>query len=166
MTITINQLQEHDLREKAAKSKNCLDWIPICNADCCRLFTLEINGISNEEMQTKIFKGEILTLRKICTKDQALYYKIHGVKYKHGLITIDTNIFRSITLNKKSKKFEFRRDCDWLIGTLCKEHDTGRKPEICKIYAETKPNKNKNIHVISKCLANYKEDGVRNEEYK
>ena len=126
-------------------TKSCLTQHPKCNAECCRSFDLVMpNDL------TKIQSGQTLSLYKPCTQDIAKYYKLHGARYAHGLLTVKLDKFK-VT----GQTITFYRDCDYLTkDLLCKHHGTSRQPNVCKSLDINKPlsEQPKNVAVTENCI--------------
>ncbi len=107
----------------------CKENLKICKAECCKQFTFHI---PNSFDKSSITIGGVVNFFKILTKDKIKYYKLHGCRYCHGLLTVPINDFtikdNSITIFNK---------CEGLTEDLeCKYHGTTDQPIICH-----KPNK-------------------------
>jgi len=99
------------------KANNCLDNLPICNASCCRSFSVIMPNDPKRGSTVRI---------PIRDMDSARYYKLHGVRVAHGLgfITV-RDYYRS------GERIVFRVVCQALgSDNHCMIHAT--KPLICK----------------------------------
>ncbi len=137
-------------KEEAVKAKNCNDWRHICNAECCKQFRM--NGIT----KSLEFKDGKFMIQIRLTPDLIKYYKLHGVGYKDGYAIIDPMDFKMSSVPGHDIII-FERPCDWLTEDgLCSEHDSGKKPHICKVFDETKRKGRAGMYASKNCLANYK----------
>lgn len=121
---------------------NCEKHLGICKAECCRTFSLNI------DIKTKYKKGDKIILKKSCTKDLELYYKLHGVKYNKGFISFTLDNF----IQEDYKLTIFYR-CHGLTNELkCKYHGTKIQPSICQ-YPNINHHKDlTNVEVTENCI--------------
>ena len=121
----------------------CADNLHICKAECCKEFSIVVKNNFAVPKQ-----GDTITFKRICTRDLAFYYHLHGAVYKHGLISVTLNDFRV----EGNIIFVLNR-CEALTDDLkCKYHGTDRQPKICH-----RPNFNERgdcngLHVTPNCL--------------
>lgn len=78
------------------------------------------------------------------------YYKIHGCVYQHGTLKIPLKKF---VIEEDDTHYLLKRDCDLLIGNLCKGHPFN-KPKICQELNENNPNPNEKFYITKNCLVN------------
>ena len=135
-----------DLKILAKNCNNCLDWNRICNANCCRTFTL--NKTDTEETEDQL----ILTNKQ--TKDMYFYLSVHG-----GRIEGDSVIFtkKDYVITRNPFQIVFNRKCNYLDeDTLkCIHHEDGKRPKVCKDFDET-TGVGPGSYAVPLCLAHYK----------
>lgn len=135
-----------DLKILAKNCHNCLDWISICNANCCRTFTLNRKDLKETE------ESLILTTKQ--TKDMYFYLEVHG-----GRIEGDQVIFtkKDFVLTGNPFQITFNRKCNYLDEeTLkCIHHEDGERPQVCKDFNEN-TGVGAGSYAVPLCLAHYK----------
>jgi len=108
---------------------DCKDWLSVCGAECCKQFVLKLPKSHNA---ADFKRGSKVSVFKICTQDKIRYYKIHGCRYEHGILSFELEDFEvcghELTVFKR---------CDYLNSELeCEAHGTFKQPTVCH-----KPNK-------------------------
>lgn len=99
---------------------NCLCHLNICNAECCREFSITLLR------RERLFKGKEISW--ICNDTDLLnYYALHGLTVKKNIVTVKLKEFIQTSNNVKI----FSR-CTALSETnLCTLHNTDKQPKIC-----------------------------------
>lgn len=141
--------KEQSLIVKAQHCNECIDWLDECKAECCSIISFDMN-----EYALSTYK-DVVTIRKICTPDQAWYYKLRGVKYAHGTLFFPKKRFIAI-----AGRCVYVRKCELLDDDYrCKGHPDN-KPKLCKMFTkdmvESGTAKKNGIFVTPLCLYKYK----------
>lgn len=125
---------------------DCLSWHKHCNAECCRMFRVAKLGL---------VRGGVMQIRMVLDQDRIWYYKLHGMKYAHGILYIPVEFIEE----QPDGSLLVRRKCDFLQDDLrCAGHPTN-KPRLCQRFtletarSDTSPAK---VHVTGNCLFRYK----------
>ena len=130
----------------------CLEWHSVCNAECCRQYTIE----TPREIGNACTKGDEIIINKPLNQDVAWYYKLHGARYVHGETHIKLDKF-AVTGNRLTV---FRK-CGALTDELkCKYHGTPQQPKICadpKVH-EPLSAQPSNVGVTPNCIIRFRED--------
>lgn len=131
--------------EAAMECNNCLCWHKYCNAECCRIIYV------NTEPDRLKKKGKYINIRALVSKDDAWYYKLHGVKYAHGLLRFP----KEHLINIDGTIVHYRK-CDYLQDDLkCKGYPDNR-PKLCKDFTEKDFTVNGKAQMTPNCLYKYK----------
>jgi hypothetical protein len=100
---------------------NCSDNLKKCNAECCRTYYISSKKIG------LLNNGDVIQIHKVLSSDMIRYYKLHGAKYSHGILTIRLGKF--VVFNDS---IMIKGDCEGLTPDLkCKYHGTPQQPKIC-----------------------------------
>lgn len=141
-------MNEEDVKRfaEAKKCDSCLQWHKYCNAECCKMLT--INGPKELlEGGAKYFSVNVGPME---SSDQ-IYYQLRDVEYTRGKLR-----FLKERCFMAGNKIIYWHPCKLLNGCLCSGHPN-RKPELCK--ALTKDNANlpgQKFLVTENCLFKYK----------
>ena len=119
-------MNDEIMRETAKSCKDCLGWLPICQAICCRGFILTKKG------GWKVKKGDIVRVGG--TKpNMKRYYELHGARVDRGILSVKLNDFEV-----NGELLDVLNKCSLLGDNLkCKGHPDDY-PQICKDYTEEK----------------------------
>lgn len=144
--------REQSLMVKAQRCNGCIDWLDECKAECCSIISFDM-----DEYVLQKLKG-MVTVKKICTPDQAWYYRLRGVKYAHGTLFFPQKRFIAI-----GGQCVYVRKCEMLDdGYRCRGHPDN-KPLLCKMFTEdlvaSGTAKKNGIYVTPSCLYRYKAMG-------
>lgn len=121
---------------------DCADHLSICQAECCKEFTLRDYPFKKE-----LVKGMIIRFYKACNKQGIRYYKLHGCNYAHGTISFALKEWAI-----RGKDLIIKNVCEGLTDDLqCKYHGTNKQPTMCQ-----KPNAKEHdnlidIDIVPKC---------------
>ena len=141
-----SNLVEHNLKKEAKNCNNCLGWLHNCNADCCRVFKMNIN-LLNEG------RDGVMWAKAIPDPEYIWYMRLHGVKMREGKMIFNLKDYK---IDVKDDEVYFYRPCNNLKNNLCIGHESGDKPKICKEFNENCGKDNSKWFVVPTCLANYK----------
>lgn len=106
------------------KCKGCLDWLPNCEAECCKMFQIILNNVS--EVPAGLTQ---ISIKKPLIKDKIRYYELHGCKYDRRtcLLTIPLGNHKV-----EGNVVTIFRDCEALTpDLLCSLHGEDRQPSWC-----------------------------------
>jgi len=141
------------LVDEAKKCMDCAGWLHVCNASCCRQFSV-VHPASTSRFPPLIF------LPMPRTADRQLYYRLHGCRIAHGQLVIRTRNYHVV---RKENRLVFHRKCDWLgEDNRCIHYS--ERPSVCKDFDELGRGKPQGAYVTEGCLANYKgviQDGAK-----
>jgi Fe-S-cluster containining protein len=122
--------------------RDCTCHLKICEAECCKEFTITFNEDPLE------FKGrKIVSIRKELSTSMAWYYRLHNCDYTRGVLRVPLRNAEFV-----GNKIIFRERCKLLTkDNLCKTHPV--KPEICKeLTWETAKMEGKTFYLTPRCL--------------
>jgi hypothetical protein len=145
--------EEARLRAKALKAENCLDWLEVCQAACCREFEVPARMVRLNEASITIVFPPFAKL----SSDQRMYYRLHG-----GIITGRYAVFKLkdstgkklLQMNRRGPMMAIHRRCNNLNDqNLCDGWASGDRPEICKTFDEKGPVVNHDCYAPKNCLA-------------
>lgn len=106
---------------------SCLEHHKICNAECCKSFTIIINNMWVDKLK----KGKFLKIHfPFMSMDKRTFYTMHGARYIRNLLIIKLDNFKVIKRGGRDY-LKIYRTCDNLNNNLCELHPYG-KPEVCK----------------------------------
>jgi len=109
--------------EKVKTARGCMDWLSVCQAECCKFFRLPIGPRANG-----FRRGQVVKVRIPLDKDKIEYFGYHGCTYKGGVLEFKLDKF-----SVKNGEVSVHRVCDLLTPELkCAGHEDGRKPNVCK----------------------------------
>lgn len=111
-------MEDHQSTEKC---NNCLCQLPICQAECCKEYSINIDP-------HKVYKkGQVLTFK--VEGDKRFYMLLHGavsIDDKHVAIMLEN-------FKKQGKKMIIFSKCRLLTeGNMCSEHFTKNRPKMCE----------------------------------
>lgn len=109
--------------QEGKKASCCDDWLYHCGAECCKCFVLTFpdNNID--------LSREYITVKKVLTKDQVLYYSLHNCVYKRGELYIP---FYNHKFNPETHQLTIYNRCKGLTESLqCIYHGTKGQPVVC-----------------------------------
>jgi len=140
----------------ANKCNNCMCWLKICKAECCKVFKINTN-----HEQRKLFKKikkksshESITIKlpQELRQDEINYYEWRDIQVTNKqklTIPIDKIRIEGIDVFIDSR-------CNRLMhNNLCGVHGTPEKPRYCTEFDETQPSNPKH-YTTPNCLANFK----------
>lgn len=148
----MSELTEKQLIEKAKDSKDCLDWLGICNGECCKMFTVE--GLVKNNI--RVHKNTYISLPIKLSQDKINYYKLHNCSYDGECL----NFFvKDVVQDKENDITFFIKPCEWQTSKgLCREHSNPKRPENCSGFVyETMDSGN--WFIPPNCLFKYKKMG-------
>lgn len=120
----------------------CLDHLNICNAECCREYSLTfLDKIPILEVGQKK-----LSVKIILTQDKAHYYRLHGADYTRGVLRIPLKDFEF-----KGNILFIKSKCKLLTSeNKCLTHPS--KPVICKMLNEETAKNPVGFYVTPNCI--------------
>lgn len=136
-------------KSRIDQARNCLDWLDICHADCCRKmnFTLPDNFDKKS-----LIKGDRIILKIQEQKDSKWYFELHNMFYidKHVIFTLSKFEY----INNKLRVYA---KCNYLTkDNLCMGHPHS-KPYMCQyLTQETAHEDGQGFVLDEKCLFRYK----------
>lgn len=135
--------------EQSKNHNNCLTWLHICQAECCKQYILTLPPNFSGK---KLFRGAFLQFKVILTDDKRRYYKLHSVICGRESIKFTLNEFKV-----EGNTLTVYTRCKGLTEDLkCKFHGTDRQPKICHTPS-LEVNKNlKGAIVTENCLYRWK----------
>lgn len=149
------RMQDNNLIERAKNTEDCLEWLDVCQAECCRSINVYIKA-----KMTSV--NAMVQLKQDISEDMLEYYKWHKVKILgKRLMLFPRKYLKKI---KKSKlKYEYTCPCEMLLkNNHCSVHGTDRKPKLCRqLTAETARYMMKNL--TPNCLFKYKLEAEEHE---
>lgn len=118
---------------------NCLCHLNICNAECCREFSITLLR------RERLFKGKEVSW--ICNDTDMLnYYELHGLTVRKNVVTVKLREFI-----QEGNKVTIFQKCNALTeDNLCKLHNTDKQPKLCAY-----PNKTdicKGVYYTPNCI--------------
>lgn len=141
--------QNQLIQQKASKCTNCTEWLQICNAECCREYSLVLpatHDVSN------MYKGSRLLFQKVLTKDKIRYFELHGANYVHGILNVKLDKFMI-----KGNVITIFYNCKGLTEDLkCKYHGTPQQPKVCHSPNITVNKNIPGVTVTENCLYRFK----------
>lgn len=135
--------------EEAATAHNCLDWLHICGAECCKQMMFEGEGIDKIDARP----GKLLQINTPgITPDMKWWYELHGARVEGNTV-----IVRAERIQKLKNKIIVHKRCNNLTEDLrCKEHASGNRPEHCKSFDEKSATKEYKHCLTDRCLYKFK----------
>ena len=141
---------ESELFERAKHCSSCLDWHGVCDAECCKKFTVSSKRLLVHKSN---FEKGLVVFLPPSSFDVRRYLRLHGVVFVHGFARV------------KAEKVVFAggvvvvfRRCSWLDNdNLCLGHPDD-KPWVCKNFT-VETFGNKEFGECGKCLFKYKRGG-------
>lgn len=122
----------------------CQEHLKICRAECCKQFILQLPKTQN---MNHLVRGAHVCFFKICTRDKIKYYKLHGCKYEHGVISFDLTLFDIV-----GRELIVYNKCEGLTEDLqCKYHGTDKQPIICHTPNENEHEEGKDYRLTPNC---------------
>jgi hypothetical protein len=111
------------LAARAEQCKDCLDWLGVCEAECCRGFAFSLTPDADIE-----FGEEVVAVHAPITADSAHYYELHGAAVDREALVV--------TVPRAACTVEADR---LMVGLVCSALDNkchctihgGDQPAIC-----------------------------------
>ncbi|NCD07802.1 MAG: hypothetical protein EOL97_16960 [Spirochaetia bacterium] len=118
---------------------NCLCHLKVCQAECCKEFSLIIPKTQ------RIYKGMIIR-QVINDPDLINYYKLHGIKFEGKI-----GIFKLFDYKRDGEILTLYMRCNALTEqNLCSLHNTNQQPKVC--HYPNKKGIGANVYLTQNCL--------------
>lgn len=148
MSLPVLSPAELKLVEEAMEldDEDCGSWTKYCGAECCKSFRVKNYG---QDLSVKE-----LAVHTLLSQDMQYYYKLHGIRYGHGVLYVPTSWIK--------------KDKDWLnVSARCKmltednkcsAHGTEKQPNFCKGFnmAGIRANMVQGALITPNCMFRYK----------
>jgi len=143
-------MDEKELMEKAKWCDDCIGWLDVCGAMCCKQFVI-INP-NGWDIIKDVKEGKTLRLRSPLFKpEMKKYYQLHDATMEGDILTVKLNSFFI-----DGTKLHIYNKCKALTEDLkCSIHDV--KPDVCIKFNRTTANSD-DFFTPPKCLYRFKED--------
>ena len=153
----------NEQKELSKSCTDCLPWLSICGASCCRQFKLSIVGVGKDLLRP----GYILGVPCNLDDDHVNYYKLHGCVYVKGIMGgLGMLKIPMIRWHKISDdEIIVFKDCSALTkNNRCKLYCSSSRPSFCNKTNIDDYKDPKGIYLCSTCLYRCKleveKDGV------
>lgn len=148
-------MDEKEKIERAKYCNTCLDWINICEAECCKMFNVSLKYcVSNPKCD---FTKKYVTFKIVLTPDMQWYIRLKGCMYSRGFLRVNSKY-----CCVKGDLIYIYKDCEQLKNNLCTGHPN-HKPKVCRELTLETVNTMENIVITPNCLFKYKSEGMKHE---
>ena len=139
-------MNEQELIDWAKTANDCLDWLDVCEGECCRTFVIQTQ-------LKKLNRGDTIHFKINIDEEMKWYLKVHGCKISNGIVRIKLKKFK---LEEDGRLFIFNQCEHQTKDNMCGIHDN--KPHICGLL-DYEHMDDPRIHITPRCLYKYKRMG-------